>query len=51
MTEREKRSMCFELMVKAAQAVPDRKYSTRELKEGARVIYEFVFGKEIKDEK
>jgi hypothetical protein len=46
MTESEKRSMCFKLMVKAVKAVPDKKYTIRDLKEGAKVIYEFIFNKD-----
>jgi hypothetical protein len=49
MTESEKRSMCFELMTKAVEAVPGRKYSIKDLKDGAKIIYEFIFGKDIKD--
>ena len=49
MTESEKHSMCFELMVKAVEAVPDRKYSIRDLKEGEKIIYEFIFNNDIKD--
>jgi hypothetical protein len=48
MTESEKRSMCFELMVKAVEAIPNKKYSIRDLKDGANIIYEFIFNKNIK---
>jgi hypothetical protein len=49
MTESEKYSMCFELMIKAVEAVPNRKYSTRDIKDGAKIIYEFIFNKAIKE--
>jgi hypothetical protein len=45
MTESEKRSMCFELMVKAVQAIPDKIFSIKDLKDGAKIIYEFIFNK------
>jgi hypothetical protein len=49
MSESEKNSMCFDLMVKAVEAVPDKKYSIRDLKDGAKIIYEFIFNNDIKD--
>jgi hypothetical protein len=47
MSESEKRSLCFELMVKAVGAMPDRIFYARELAEGAKVIYEYIFGDDI----
>jgi hypothetical protein len=49
MTESEKRSLCFELMVKAVGAMPNRFFNARDLAEGAKVIYEYIFGDDIND--
>jgi hypothetical protein len=48
MSESEKRSMCFELMIKAVKAIPDKKYSVRDLDDGAEIIYEYIFDNDIK---